>query len=62
MAAGSRAVIQDSVASGRVAHGERRSFMEMDSRTEVFLCGKPAFVNRILIAPASRNPRETALI
>lgn len=62
MAAGSRAVILDSMASGRVAHGERWSFTEMDSRTEVLLCGKPAFRNRTRIDPASRNPRETGLM
>jgi urease accessory protein len=62
MAAGSRAIILDSMASGRVAHGERWSFTEMDSRTEVLLRGKPAFVNRTRIAPASRNPRETGLM
>lgn len=62
MAAGSRAVILDSMASGRVAHGERWSFTEMDSRTEVFLCGKPAFINRTSIVPATRNPRELGLM
>lgn len=62
MAAGSRAVVLDSMASGRVAHGERWSFTEMDSRTEVLLCGKPAFLNRTRIVPATRNPRETGLM
>jgi urease accessory protein len=62
MAAGSRAILLDSMASGRVAHGERWSFTEMDSRTEVFLCGKPAFLNRTRIDPAARNPREIGLL
>jgi urease accessory protein len=62
MAAGSRAILLDSIASGRVAHGERWSFTEMDSRTEVFLCGKPAFLNRTKIDPATRNPREMGLM
>lgn len=62
MAAGSRAILLDSMASGRVAHGERWSFTDMDSRTEVFLCGKPAFINRTRIVPASRNPREIGLL
>lgn len=62
MAAGSRAIVLDSMASGRVAHGERWSFSEMDSRIAVFLCGKPVFLNRTRIVPASRNPREIGLM
>jgi urease accessory protein len=62
MAAGSRAILLDSMASGRVAHGERWRFTEFDSRTEVFLCGKPVFLNRTRIAPAARNPRETGVM
>ena len=49
MARGSRAIVLDSLASGRVAHGERWSFTEIDSRTEVYVCGKPAFLNRTKI-------------
>ena len=62
MAAGSRAILLDSMASGRVAHGERWNFSEMDSRMEVFLCGKPVFLNRTRIIPALRNPRATGLM
>ena len=62
MSPGSRAVVLDSMASGRVAHGERGSFTEMDSRTEVFQCGKPAFLNRTRIVPALRNPRAAGLM
>ena len=56
MARGSRAIIFDSMASGRVAHGERWSFTEMDSRTEVFSCGRPAYINRTRIIPAAKRP------
>jgi urease accessory protein len=56
MSRGSRAIILDSMASGRVAHGERWSFTEMDSRTEVFVCGRPAYINRTRIIPAARRP------
>ena len=56
MARGSRAIILDSMASGRVAHGERWSFTEMDSRTEVFACGRPAYINRTRIVPAEKRP------
>jgi urease accessory protein len=56
MAQGSRAIILDSMASGRVAHGERWSFKEMDSRMEIVICGKPAFLNRTKINPAQQFP------
>src|ERR1700688_45609 len=56
MARGSRAIILDSMASGRVAHGERWSFLEMDSRTEVYVCGRPNYINRTKIVPATNRP------
>lgn len=56
MARGSRAIILDSMASGRVAHGERWSFTEMDLRTEVYASGRPAYVNRTRIAPGTNRP------
>jgi urease accessory protein len=56
MARGSRAIILDSIASGRVAHGERWSFTEMDSRTEVYACGRPAYINRTRIVPSTKWP------
>ena len=58
MARGSRAIILDSMASGRVAHGERWSFTEMDSRTEVYACGRPAYINRTRIVPATKRPDQ----
>jgi urease accessory protein len=56
MARGSRAIILDSMASGRVAHGERWSFTEMDSQTEVYACGRPTYINRTRIVPATKRP------
>jgi urease accessory protein len=56
MAHGSRAIVFDSMASGRVAHGERWSFTEIDSRTEVYACGRPAYINRTKIVPAKNRP------
>lgn len=56
MSRGSRAVVLDTLASGRVAHGERWSFTELDSRTRVNVCGRPAYINRTRIVPAERNP------
>ena len=61
MARGSRAIILDSMASGRVAHGERWSFTEMDSRTEVFACGRPAYINRTRIVPANETARPAGM-
>ncbi len=49
MERGSRAIILDSFAAGRVARGERWNFSQIDSRTEVIACGKPAFLNRTFI-------------
>lgn len=62
MASGSRAIILDSMASGRVACGERWSFREMDSRTEVHAGGKPLFINRTRITPALQNPRQIGMM
>jgi urease accessory protein len=62
MARGSRAIILDSIASGRVAHGERWNFTEMDSRTEVYACGRPAYINRTRIVPASKRPDQLGIM
>jgi urease accessory protein len=62
MGAGSRAIVLDSMASGRVAHGERWSFSEMDSRMEIFSCGRPVFLNRTRIIPGMGNPRALGLM
>jgi urease accessory protein len=62
MARGSRAIVLDALASGRVAHGERWSFREVDSRTEVRVCGKPSYINRTRITPASIRPDQVGLM
>jgi urease accessory protein len=62
MARGSRAIILDSMASGRVAHGERWNFTEMDSRTEVFACRRPAYINRTRIVPSEKRPDQLGLM
>ncbi len=56
MARGSRAILLDSMASGRVAHGERWNFTELDSRTEIYASGRPAYINRTKIIPATNRP------
>ncbi len=58
MARGSRAIILDSMASGRVAHGERWRFTEMDSQSEVYMRGRPAYINRTRIVPAIKRPNR----
>jgi urease accessory protein len=55
MGPGSAAIILDSLASGRVAHGERWGFSEVDSRMEAFISGKPVFLNRTKIQPAAQQ-------
>jgi len=62
MARGSRAIILDSMASGRVAHGERWCFTEMDSRTEVYAQGKPVYINRTKIVPATKRPDQLGMM
>jgi urease accessory protein len=62
MARGSRAVILESFAAGRVARGECWNFTEIDSRTEVVVCGKPAFINRTKINPVAQQPRHLGLM
>jgi urease accessory protein len=59
---GSRAILFDSLSSGRVAHGERWNFSEIDSRTEVLAYGKPTYINRTKIAPAINRPDQLGLM
>jgi urease accessory protein UreH len=50
------------MASGRVAHGERWNFTEIDSRTEVYACSRPAYINRTRIVPAGKRPDQLGLM
>ena len=61
MAPGSRGMFWDALAAGRVAHGEHWNFHEFDSRTEIFLCGRPVFLNRTRIRPADLDPARLGL-
>ncbi len=54
----SRAILFDALAAGRVARGECWKFKEFDSRTEVSVCGKPVYLNRTKIHPATRRPQQ----
>lgn len=55
---GSRAIFWDALAAGRVAHGERWNFHEVDSHTEIFLRGRAVFLNRTRIRPACLDPQR----
>ena len=59
---GSRAIVFDSMASGRLARGERWSFREFLSRTDVSVCGKPAYANRTKIIPSEVPPGQFGLM
>ncbi len=62
MARGSAAILIDSIASGRIAHGERWQFRELDSRIEVNLRSKPLYLNRTKIAPGIMQPNAPGLM
>lgn len=54
----SRTIIWDALAAGRVACGELWEFHEIDSRIEILLRGRQAFLNRTWIHPAKLDPRR----
>lgn len=58
MGRASRAIFWDALAAGRVAHGERWNFHEVDSHTEIFLRGRAVFLNRTRIRPAGIDPER----
>lgn len=58
MAPGSRAILTDGFAAGRIACGEAWSFARIDSRIDIFCNGDPVYVNRSLIEPARRRPQR----
>lgn len=58
MAPGSRAIISEAFAAGRIACGEAWNFKRMDSRTDILFKGDPVYVSRSLIDSARRRPRR----
>ncbi len=58
MGRGSRAIFWDALAGGRVAHGELWNFREVNSRTEISLCGRTVLLNRTTIRPAELDPKR----
>ena len=61
MGRGSRAIFWDALAAGRVAHGERWNFRQVDSKTAISLCGRTIFLNRIKIRPSDLDPQRLGL-
>jgi urease accessory protein len=52
---GSRAILFDAFAAGRLAHGESWAFREFDSETRVYCAGKPMYLSRTKIEPPRRD-------
>jgi len=62
MEEGSRAIVLDTFAVGRVALGERWCFRDFDSRLEIFLRGGPVFLNRSrIIGPPLENNQPVVI-
>jgi len=59
---GSKAIVLESFAAGRLACGERWSFRDMDLKTEVFLQEKPLMLNRTRITPYLRDPSQMGVM
>jgi urease accessory protein len=57
---GSRAILFDAFAAGRIAHGESWAFREFDSETRVYCAGKPLYLSRTKIAPTPRDSAHDA--
>jgi urease accessory protein len=54
MGPGSRAILFDAFAAGRIAHGESWAFHEFDSETRAYCAGKPFYLSRTKIEPVPR--------
>jgi len=58
MDCGSRAIVWDAIAAGRIAHGERWNFRALDSEIGISLRGELIFHNRTRIRPAELDPHR----
>jgi urease accessory protein len=56
MEQGSCAILLDAMAAGRIAHGERWNFLEIDSKMAVHRRGEPIYINRTKITPSILRP------
>lgn len=62
MAPRSRAIVWEAFAAGRLACGERWTFRQLDSRTEMVLGDRPGFISRTLIRPLEQHPRRLGVM
>ena len=62
MEEGSRGIFFDGFAAGRIALGERWMFRDFDSRTDIFLQGRPIFANRTKIGGTCPVPLPHVVI
>src|SRR3972149_2638624 len=58
MGPGSRVILSDALAIGRLAREERWAFRELVSRISVTSGGRPLFLDRIRLDPSRRIPQE----
>ena len=61
MAPGSRAIIYDAIAAGRIARGERWRFSELSSETIVTRASAPLYLSRSRIIPEENDPDRLGL-
>lgn len=55
LSAGANLMAWDAWALGRVARGESWEFESLDSRIDIRRCGRPVFIDRFALRPASRR-------
>ncbi len=61
MEAGSRAIIYDAIAAGRIGRGERWDLTELRSETILTRESHPLYISRVRIAPTLQSPSEIGL-
>ncbi|MGH7813681.1 MAG: urease accessory protein UreD [Candidatus Binataceae bacterium] len=58
MASGSRAIVYDAIAAGRIGRGEHWQFRELQSETIAVRESHPLYINRSRIVPAELSPAQ----
>lgn len=54
MASGSRAIVYDAIAAGRIGRAERWAFRELDSEIVIKRAGRPVYISRSRIIPRAQ--------
>lgn len=62
LAPGARALVWDAMASGRVEHGERWQFRELDASVAVYRDGRPIYLSRSRILPGALPPTRLGVM